>query len=329
MYNDFMQLGFIGHGKHAQNNLYPSLKYLKVPIHAIATTSEETAQKAKDTQASARAYADYKQMIEKEKLEAVLISTPESIHPQIVMDCIASGLHVFVEKPLGMTLLEAHTINELSQKSGRFVMVGFMKRYAPAYRKIKELLKEIGQVTSIEATFGCRSFSATPAEFLLQAAIHSINMVQSFAGELLTISTVTKGVNKTFTIFSTAECENDVVVSLNLIASDSWSKLNEELIITGTDGFIKYNNNTGLSYHKNDYDASGLPRWQIIDEVTTHYSSVSTTSSGGYQDLFQKGFIPEMEHFLECAKLNKQPLTDSADNLKTMIWVSKILKTTV
>ena len=320
-----MKIGFIGHGRHAQNNLYPSLKYLNIPIQAIATSSKETAEKAKLTQNAQLAYSDYKEMFDKENLDCVFISVSGESHPQMVKDALNAGLHVFVEKPLSLTLEESREVHELSKRTGKFIEVGYLKRYAVPYTKVNDLLPQIGKITSINATFGCRNFAKDASDYLLQAAIHSVNLVQSYAGDIKEIHTVMSEVESNFTIVSVLKCDDDVPVSLTLIAADSWAKLNEELIITGTKGFIKYNNNSGLEIHTNNAEKSIKPRWQELDESTTKYTTVSTTGSGGFQDLYQKGFIPEVEHFLDCVKDNKAPLTDSLDNLKTMEWIEKIL----
>ena len=320
-----MKIGFIGHGCHAQNNLYPSLKYLNVPIQAISTSSQETAEKAKLMQNAQSAYFNYKEMFEKEHLDCVFISVSGEAHPQMVKDSLNAGLHVFVEKPLSLTLKESREVHELSQSTGKFVEVGYLKRYAVPYRKVNELLPQIGKVSSINATFGCRNFAKDASDYLLQAAIHSVNLVQYFAGDIKEIHTVMSEVESNFTILSVLRCTNDVPVSLTLLAADAWAKLNEELIITGTKGFIKYNNNSGLEMHINDTEKPVKPRWQELDEVTTKYTTVSTTGSGGFQDLYQKGFIPEVEYFLDSVKNNKTPLTDSLDNLKTMEWIESIL----
>jgi predicted dehydrogenase len=234
-------------------------------------------------------------------------------------------MHVFVEKPLSMTMKESEEIHELVLSSKKHLAVGYFKRYAPAYNKVTQLLEEIGTISSINTTFGCRNFAKDPTDYLLQAAIHAVNLTQAYAGDIKEINTIMSTVESNFSILSVLKCTNDVSVSLTLLASDSWAKLNEELIITGTKGFIKYNNNSGLEIHINNIEKTTKPRWQQLDELTTTYRSVSTTGSGGFQDLYLKGFIPEVEHFLNCIKTNTTPLTNSLDNLNTMIWVDKIL----
>lgn len=321
-----MKLAFIEHGRHAKNNLYPSLKFLGQKLAAIATTSEETALKAKEEQGVEFAYSDYKTMLSEQKPDGVIISVDGKVHPQLVIDCLRAGAHVYVEKPLSETLEESERVFEVSNEAGKFAMVGFMKRHSPVYQKINELLPQIGTITSINTTFGCRNFAKDASEYLLQAAIHMVNITTAYAGDFKELHTVSSTVEKNFTILVNALSSKDVPVSLTLLAADSWSKLNEELILTGTNGFIKYNNNSGLQMHLNQYETSSKKRWQLVDEVTVNYDTVSTTGSGGFQQLYQRGFIPALENFIECISTNKRPITNAEDNLVTMQWVEAIFK---
>lgn len=125
------KIGFIGYGRHAKTNLYPSIKLLDQPIQAIATTSE-TAKQGQIEQFAKSSYSDYNEMFKKESLDAVFISAKPEQHMQIVKDSLNAGVHVFVEKNLGWNAQEAQEIADLSDKTGKFVQIGFMKRYAPA-----------------------------------------------------------------------------------------------------------------------------------------------------------------------------------------------------
>ena len=321
-----MKIGFIGHGKHAQSNLYPAIKYLNIPIQAIATSTLESADYAKAQHNAAACYIDYKKMFAQENLDCVFICVSDKLHPQIVKNSLIAGLHVFVEKPLSQTLDEAIEIHNLSQQTGKNVQVGYMKRYAVPYQKILKIQPEIGEIISINVTFGCRKFADDALDFLLQAAIHSINLVQSYAGSVQKVKSTISESSDYVAVSAIALGTNNIPVSLTLMAADAWTKLNEEIIITGSKGYIKYNNNTGLEMHINPINNPAKPRWQTMDEVTNIYTTVSTTSSGAYQDLYQKGFIPEINHFIECVKNNKTPLTDTLDNQKTIEWLEAIYK---
>jgi predicted dehydrogenase len=99
-------------------------------------------------------YTDYREMIEKEELDAVLVATPLYTHYQIVMDCLDADLYVFCEKTLTMTIEESRDIVKKCHEKGKFLQVGHQRRYNPYYNKAMWLTNDknlIGRITHITA----------------------------------------------------------------------------------------------------------------------------------------------------------------------------------
>ena len=95
-----IRIGIIGAGKHARANIFPSLKLLQQPVACVCSQHLDRAESAAREFQAGRAYSQYTEMLEKENLDAVIVSTGIQ-HARIVEDCLKAGLHVFVEKPLG------------------------------------------------------------------------------------------------------------------------------------------------------------------------------------------------------------------------------------
>lgn len=321
-----LKLGFIGYGRHAQSNLYPALKLLGQPIQAIATTSEKSSQLGQKEQKASAAYSDYRQMLEQEELDCVVISAPPDHHARLTIDSLEAGCHVFVEKPLGMNAGDAEKVAQKSKETGKYVMVGFMKRYAPAFEKMYELVgsPEFGDLVSVHCTYGVRNFAKDVSEMLLMAAIHNVDMLRSLTGGAEILKGFSKMEGDSFVLNFNYKSNTGVIGSMSCVASPAWARLHEEYYITGTGGFVRVNNVEQLSYHFTP-PVSDKPRWQIMDEEETIITTVSTTSSGGNKDLYQRGFVPELEHFLTCVRENKKPRTNAADNLETMKMVDMII----
>ena len=148
-----LKIGFIGAGKHAKANIYASLRLLDVPIQSISTQHLDSAQATAEKYVAKSAYDNYKTMLEKENLDVVFIITDSTSQATITKDCLNADVHVFVEKALGMNEAEAAEIAEISAKTGKHVMVGFMKRFAPSYRILQENMNnqaEFGRVLSFK-----------------------------------------------------------------------------------------------------------------------------------------------------------------------------------
>ena len=151
-----LRIGFIGHGAHATANLYPSLRALGVSPCSIATRNETQARLAAARWGAQRSYGNHLLMLEREKLDAVFISVAPEDQARLSMDCLAAGVDVLVEKPLGMNAAEARAVSDLATATSRMVMVGFMKRHAPAYRRLKALMADesiLGPPVSFNASF--------------------------------------------------------------------------------------------------------------------------------------------------------------------------------
>jgi predicted dehydrogenase len=86
-------------------------------------------------------YSDYKEMLAKESLNVVYITTPTGSHATIANDCAAAGKHVFVEKPLATDYREAEQVDQNAKKHGIKTQVGYVCRYAPTFEKARDIIK--------------------------------------------------------------------------------------------------------------------------------------------------------------------------------------------
>ena len=98
-------------------------------------------------------YNDAKKMLDQEKLDIVIVTTPTFNHEESVVMALESGCAVFVEKPLAITAEQASRIWKLSSEKKLPVQVGFCNRFFPSVSKAQELLEQniIGSVEHIHA----------------------------------------------------------------------------------------------------------------------------------------------------------------------------------
>ena len=91
----------------------------------------------------ASATADYKQVLGNRDVEAVYISaTPESTHYAIARDALAAGKHVFLEKPIAMTLAEADELIATARSKGLKFTIGYSQRFNPKYAYVRKCIKD-------------------------------------------------------------------------------------------------------------------------------------------------------------------------------------------
>lgn len=135
-----MAVGLIGGGMFTKNILLPALKKIEgVKLLGVATTTGVTSQHIAKKYGFAYATTDYQAILQDAAIGSVIITTRHHLHGRMVVEALAAGKHVFVEKPLCLTEAELHDIIEAYDGS-RLLMVGFNRRFAPLARQVKEAL---------------------------------------------------------------------------------------------------------------------------------------------------------------------------------------------
>jgi predicted dehydrogenase len=323
-----LKLAFVGYGKHARANLYPSLRLLGEKIAAVCTTRAESAELAGSEYGIPGRYTDVEKMLSAEKPDAVFVCTQPSEMLPIVSQALEAGCHVFAEKPLGMNVTEAQAIADLAEKQNKQVMVGFMKRFAPAYVKIKEVLdsREIGAVQGITQLFTSRNFAKTPTEYLLFAAIHYIDLMSWYIGSAEQITGFTSVTPEVSVQSYALKFSNNALGSVQYMGSPAWERAAHEMTITGEKGYVRVQGIDKVIVYKKNSTIS-IPRWQVLEENEQTFGTMLTTGIGGVQPLYLNGFVGELKHFIESIENGTPPLTSAVENLRTMKTVDQMLNT--
>ncbi|WP_420154277.1 Gfo/Idh/MocA family protein [Siphonobacter sp.] len=115
-----------------------------------------------------KVYRDYREMLAKEKPEIVIVATPDHWHPLCCIAAIESGAHVYVEKPIGHTLMEGRAMINAARKHNRIVQVGTHRRVSPHNVSGMDFLKsgKAGKVGMVRAFvhYGGGPGEKTPAQ---------------------------------------------------------------------------------------------------------------------------------------------------------------------
>jgi len=91
-------------------------------------------------------------MLERARLDAVLVCSPSGTHARIVLDALDAGMHVLVEKPLCLTERDAAAIADRAIHARRVVQVGYMKRFDPAYERLLAHLPGAADIRLVATT---------------------------------------------------------------------------------------------------------------------------------------------------------------------------------
>jgi len=148
-----IKFGIVGMG--IRGNLFARLLAQNPDAELVAfsepdPTKLETASKTY----RAKAYKDYCEMLERETLDAVIITTPDFAHKDPVIKSLEKGLHVLVEKPLAQKVEEAEEMLEKDLSAGTKCMVAFENRWNPSVLKAKEEIDggKIGHILALNGS---------------------------------------------------------------------------------------------------------------------------------------------------------------------------------
>ncbi|MBM4028160.1 MAG: Gfo/Idh/MocA family oxidoreductase, partial [Planctomycetes bacterium] len=87
-------------------------------------------------------YEDYREMLAKEKPEIAIVGTPDHWHALPTIDAVKAGAHVYVEKPIGHTILEGRAMVNAARAANRVVQVGTHRRVSPHNVSGRKFLQE-------------------------------------------------------------------------------------------------------------------------------------------------------------------------------------------
>jgi predicted dehydrogenase len=134
-----IKVGFIGTGRIYKSHLAALRKIEGVEITSVCDILPEVLERtSKET--SGKPYIDYREMLDREKLDAVWICTPANVHTENVLYCIDKKVPFFLEKPAAMSEKEGDAVLKKLKETGIYHSVGYMLRYSPVIEKLRELL---------------------------------------------------------------------------------------------------------------------------------------------------------------------------------------------
>lgn len=226
---------------------------------ALADVSEKT-RRLREQEFGVRTYADFREMLDKEKPHGVTIATPDHLHRAIAMEALNRGVHVFVEKPMDITVEGCREMVEAAASRGLVLEVDFHKRYDPYHQQLYRLAREgkLGQIEYGYAWMEDRievprdwwpswAGQSSPAWFL---AIHMVDLflwVAQTRGRRVFATGARKklasiGVDAWDSISMHAELEGDISFQCQVcwILPDAFEAVvNQGMRIVGTEGMME------------------------------------------------------------------------------------------
>lgn len=174
----------IGVGSMGRNHARIYNELPDAELIAVADENLATAQTI-GGQFGVSAYADFQQLLDKERPEAVSIAVPTALHYEVAMAALESGAHVLIEKPIAATLEQGSALIDAAHRLNRVLTVGHVVRFNPAIQALKQKLVagDLGRIFQIF----CRRAGPFPARIrdvgvVIDLAPHDVDIMRFLAG---------------------------------------------------------------------------------------------------------------------------------------------------
>lgn len=155
--NSKLNIGFVGTANRAAANLEEVSKLTDaVNVAALCDVDDNYLAQARLKHPAAKAYNDFRQLIDQKDLDAVVVATPDHTHAVATAAALRTGRHVYCEKPLTHTVAECRVVRELAAKEKRVTQLGTQIHAGGNYRRVVELIQSgaIGPVNEVHVWVG-------------------------------------------------------------------------------------------------------------------------------------------------------------------------------
>lgn len=155
-----MRVALIGAGWYGKSDLFRLIQVSNVNVVAVCDVDqnrlEEAGRMISERQSSGKVpklYGDYRKMLAENKLDVVVIGTPDHWHARQAIDAITSGAHVYLQKPTSVDVLEGEALLSTARKYNKKVQVGTQRRSTPHLIDAKENVIDkglLGKISHVE-----------------------------------------------------------------------------------------------------------------------------------------------------------------------------------
>jgi len=294
-----------------------------IELCAVCDLVPEKAQEVGRWFGAQRTYTDHREMMEREQLDAVFVVAGPRVHPVVACDALERGLHVWMEKPPAASSADAMDVVRASEKAGKHVMVGFMKRFATGYLKAKESSEsaEFGTPTFIECRYTSGRYP-DEATHILDFSIHALDLVRFFMGDVSRLYAEKFRLRDgSVAIAVTLKFANGAVGTLHLGSCEGWFNAGERVVIGG-DGtavvvdnvvnFMQLPRESPEKPHSSPLEHGSFwhPNWFYPADINT--------------SLAHQGYVGEIRHFAESILAGTAPKPDISDGYEALRLVEAL-----
>jgi predicted dehydrogenase len=285
-------------------------------------------------------YGSLAELFDTDRPDGVVLATPNQLHVDGGLECVAAGVPVIVEKPIGDTVEGATRLVEAAEAAGVAVLTGHHRNYSPIMAKAREIVQS-GVLGSIVAVVGTALFYKPDDYFdvgggwrrkpgggpILLNLIHEVNNLQSLIGDVVRVQATTSNATRGFEVEDTAAMVftfadgalGTFLLSDTAASPRSWEQTSQE--------------NTSYATHP-DEDCYHLAGTRGSLSVPTMRLKVYAGERSWWQP-FETSTIElersdplanQIEHFAAVIRREAEPICSGRDGLKTLLVVDAVVE---
>ncbi len=288
-----------------------------VQLYAVADSNAEPRARLAAEFGVPHAFADAREAFALPDLDAVIITTPTSTHPDLVIAAAEAGKPIYCEKPLALSLAESRAAIDAVERAGVPLQIGFNRRFDRGYRRAKEMIEagQIGRPVTVKSTsrdpFCPRVEFADPklsGGLIIDMGIHDFDIARWLMGSEVERVSAEGTLMVCDTLRAVGDIDNAVVnlrfengglgnVELSRHAFYGYDIRTEVL---GSEGAL----NIGLYQHT---PVLLLSRAGAQHDVVPYL-----------MERFGDAYRAEIQHFIECIRNDRVPEVGGVDSLRAL-----------
>jgi Predicted dehydrogenases and related proteins len=330
-----LKIGIIGTGGISNAHMvgYNSLE--NVEVAAACDINEKRVTEFGEKYNVKKLYTDFNEMLKLEELDGVSICTWNNAHAAATIAALNAGKNVLCEKPMAMNAIEAQKMKDAADKSGKLLMIGFVKRFCVETIICKEYIEKghIGDIYYAKASYlrRCGNPGGWFADMkrsgggpLIDLGVHVIDQVRYLMGK-------PKPVSVSAATFDKIGMRYNVKGIDRYKASDYTDYCDVEDMATA---FIRFDNGAILavdaSFSLNIKEDSGNlelfgakagaklePKLEIYSEMENYLVDISPRYHKA-ENYFDSIFTNEIKHFTDCIANGTECISPAQDGIELM-----------
>lgn len=294
---------------------------------AVADIDSQRAEDFGSKYGAKRSYADYRQLLADDEIDAISICAPHHLHAQMTIEAAKAKKHVLVEKPMAINLDQANMMIEACEKAKVKLGAIFQHRFDPSARRVKDALEKgiLGSVVLASAHVKWHrteeyyqaqrwrgQWSTAGGGALINQAIHMVDLLCWFMGGVKSVSAYMGSLTHQ------VEVEDNLVAILNFsngamgtieASTSSYPQTPERLEISGSEGTI------AISDGK-------IVRWDLSTNIALGYEGPGEAEEGEPRfvgkSYYGSGHPKQIEDFVKAIQEDREPFITGKDARKTL-----------